>query len=262
MKNRPSRSSRSVPIRLPHDAPMDYAPDNEQGVVFLFAELARRRWGMRVESIQTGYPDCVAYRRGRRQRIEFEFKSSNFKAHGHDPKRCDMVVCWIDDWNRAPPGLDIVELRREFGMGFNVWIQPVRNEYREAISAVNRNSNWSVARQAKKGDLVLFYRASPDSYLSDVFVLTNNASHVAAGWRNGGDWMASIRRVAQLRTPLHLDEMRQHRVLKTTSFVRKNMQGRNSATDHWPLLHDLIVRRNPKVEKVLRPFGPERVSRG
>jgi hypothetical protein len=58
--------------RLDH-APLDYAPENEQGVVFLFAHLARRRFGLRVERVQQGFPDCIAYRTGRRVRIEFEY---------------------------------------------------------------------------------------------------------------------------------------------------------------------------------------------
>src|SRR6266508_4291573 len=47
--------------RLPDGAPLDYAPDNEQGVVYLFSHLARRRFGVRVERVQGGFPYCVAY---------------------------------------------------------------------------------------------------------------------------------------------------------------------------------------------------------
>jgi hypothetical protein len=25
--------------------------------------------------------------------IEFEYRSSNFERHGHDPERCDLIVC-------------------------------------------------------------------------------------------------------------------------------------------------------------------------
>lgn len=249
-------------VRLPHDAPMDYAPENEQGVVFLFADLVRRRWGMRVESIQAGYPDCVACRRGKRVRIEFEYKSSNFRLHGHDPKKCDLLICWIDDWAGAPPGLEVWELRREFGMGFNVWIQAARGQYRELISAARGTETWSVARQAKKGDLVLFYRASPDSYFSDIFELVSDARNRRAGWKAGEDWMADIRRVASLASPLHRSELLKHPVLKTATFVRRNLQGRQRATESWPTLYDLFVRRNPGLKRVLGRFGPERVSRG
>src|SRR5262245_5209345 len=54
--------------RLPDRAPLDYAPDNEQGVVYLFSHLARSRFGLRVERVQAGFPDCIAYRDGKRIR--------------------------------------------------------------------------------------------------------------------------------------------------------------------------------------------------
>jgi len=38
-----------------------YAPINEQGVVFLFGKVAHE-FGMYVELIRTGYPDCIAKR--------------------------------------------------------------------------------------------------------------------------------------------------------------------------------------------------------
>ena len=76
---------------------LHHAPTNELGVVFLFAELARK-WRLRIDTIQAGFPDCIAYQkiRGREKkvRIEFEFKSRSFKAHQHDAKKCDWIVCW------------------------------------------------------------------------------------------------------------------------------------------------------------------------
>jgi hypothetical protein len=93
-----------------------HAPINEQGVVFLFG-MVSDELGFIVESIQAGYPDCEAKRcvdrsnqRWQRVRIEFEFWSSNFKEHGHDPAGCDLIVCWEHDWVDCP--LEVVELRR------------------------------------------------------------------------------------------------------------------------------------------------------
>ena len=115
---------------------MRYAPENELGVVFLFASLAKK-WRLQIDSIQSGFPDCLAYQKvqgkEKRVRIEFEFQAKNFKIHRHDPKGCDWLVCWENNWPDAPEGLEIVELRREFGLGFNVWIVPVSSEYREPM---------------------------------------------------------------------------------------------------------------------------------
>src|SRR5262249_16619527 len=57
-------------------------PTNEQGVLFLFGAVARKL-GFAMIRVQTGFPDCEAYREiepGRWQRvwIELEYQSRNF----------------------------------------------------------------------------------------------------------------------------------------------------------------------------------------
>lgn len=93
-----------------------HAPINEQGVVFLFG-MVSYELGFIVEAIHAAFPDCEAKRcvdrrneRWQRVRIEFEFYSSNFRDHGHDPNGCDVIVCWEHDWADCP--LEVVELRR------------------------------------------------------------------------------------------------------------------------------------------------------
>src|SRR6266852_4761393 len=93
-----------------------HAPTNEQGVVYLFG-MVSSELGLIVEAVQSAYPDCEAKRcvdsrqnRWQRVRVEFEFYSSNFKDHGHDPAGCDLIVCWEHDWPDCP--LEVVELRR------------------------------------------------------------------------------------------------------------------------------------------------------
>jgi hypothetical protein len=88
------------------------APTNEAGVMCLFASLATAL-GFTMLHIQQAFPDCHAFRRGqdglwRIVRIEFEFESRNFLAHGHDPKGCDLIVCWKHNWDSCP--VEVVEL--------------------------------------------------------------------------------------------------------------------------------------------------------
>jgi len=91
-----------------------YAPLNENGVIFLFGRVADDLH-MYIEEIKPGFPDCVARRyTGKgwgRVRIEFEFISSNFKQHGHNPDECDIVVCWEHDWKDCP--IEVIELKSE-----------------------------------------------------------------------------------------------------------------------------------------------------
>jgi len=91
-----------------------YSPMNEQGGVFLFGKVAGDL-NMYVEEIGTGFPDCVGRRftgKGWEQvRIEFEFRSMEFKNHGHDTTKCDLIVCWENNWPDCP--LEVIELRDE-----------------------------------------------------------------------------------------------------------------------------------------------------
>lgn len=91
-----------------------YSPINEDGVVFLFGRVVDDLH-MYIEEIKPGYPDCVARRftgKGwERILIEFEYLSSNFKNHGHNPDDCDIIVCWENDWKDCP--LEVIELKTE-----------------------------------------------------------------------------------------------------------------------------------------------------
>jgi hypothetical protein len=101
--------------------PLTNAPVNEMGVVFLFALVA---WdlGFQVESLWTrGEPDGRAKRQvspGKWQDVgvEFEYESKNFLLHGHDPKKCDVIVCWRHNWKECPEEIEVIELSKIFGM--------------------------------------------------------------------------------------------------------------------------------------------------
>ena len=93
-----------------------HAPVNEQGVVYLFG-MVSFELGFLVEAVHSAFPDCEAKRcinrkenRWQRVLIEFEFRSRNFRDHGHNPQGCDLIVCWEHDWNDCL--LEVLELRK------------------------------------------------------------------------------------------------------------------------------------------------------
>ena len=99
--------------------PMAAAPTNEMGVVFLFGALARELGFVVLKLQSTAFPDCEAWRRlekGRwqRVRIEFEFESRNFVTHNHDPRGCDLIVCWEHNWAECP--VEVVNLSKLPGL--------------------------------------------------------------------------------------------------------------------------------------------------
>ncbi len=102
-----------------------YSPLNENGVVFLFGRIIEDLH-IYIEEIKPGFPDCVARRftgKGwEKISIEFEYSSSNFRQHKHDPDECDLIVCWIHDWKSCP--IEVIELKTEILQLENWPIQP------------------------------------------------------------------------------------------------------------------------------------------
>jgi hypothetical protein len=99
------------------DSPiLNYAPLNELGVVVLFGFYMQELGFSHLEQIRTQFPDAIGMQRlpdGRLQRVrlEFEYESKNFEQHGHDPKQCDIVICWAHNWKNCPPNLQVIELK-------------------------------------------------------------------------------------------------------------------------------------------------------
>jgi hypothetical protein len=161
----------------------------------------------------------------------------------------------------------VVELRREFGLGFNVWFQPVGiyDDYDYAEKLARGSSYyWSVPSLAIEGDLILYYRTSksgePRSCVQDIFRVASQVSHVSAGWKAGKDYAADIRRVCTLKAPLYFQDLLDNPVVRNAGFVRGQMQGRPRASDYWPELYRMIVSRNPSIKRLLRKYGPERIA--
>jgi hypothetical protein len=94
--------------------PLVCAPTNENGVLVLFGAMAERL-GFLILRVQLGFPDVEAWRivgpdRLQRVKAEVEYLSRNFLAHGHDPKGCDLIICWENNWPECP--LEVIELKK------------------------------------------------------------------------------------------------------------------------------------------------------
>lgn len=254
------RSERQLPIK---NAPLQYAPENEMGVVYLFSHIAKRLQ-FRVEMIRAAYPDCLAYRhagdREKLVRIEFELRSSNFRAHKHDAKKCDCIVCWDHDWPSVPAHIEVIELKRFFGVPFKVWIQvAIKSQWPYLEQNTQR---WALSKRITHGDLLLMYRGYPECAITDIFRYAGHRLEEGeADWRKGRCFGGEIKRVCSLESPIFLTDFRNHKVLKTASFVRANMQGTGGllVSEYWPYLHSMIHERNPKARKLLASYAPEMV---
>jgi len=94
-----------------------YIPTYENEVVAMFGAIAHEI-GFEIISNRAEFPDCKANRKiegSARNRykeclIEFELRSSDFKAHKHPVDGCDLIVCWEHDWKDCP--LEVLELKK------------------------------------------------------------------------------------------------------------------------------------------------------
>jgi hypothetical protein len=98
-----------------------YEPSNENEVKILFGlampylseafeELGFKAFDYYLDEFSDGDPDCILVIDGKKVGTEFEFESYKFYEHGHDPKKCDLVVCWKHTWFNCPKNLMILEL--------------------------------------------------------------------------------------------------------------------------------------------------------
>jgi hypothetical protein len=96
-------------------------PMNHEGVVTLFSKIHTYLGYPRIKTIQTRYPDAVVIdSEGKEKRVEFEFDSDDFRKDmekgKHDPRDCDVIVCWKDGWGHTrPKKLEMIELQSLYG---------------------------------------------------------------------------------------------------------------------------------------------------
>ncbi len=86
-----------------------FEPNNEMGVVVRFAQVCDE-YGAEIVSIQSAYPDAIIRIGEEEYRVEFEYYASNFIQHRHDPRKCDLVICWVDDLKGTDFPLTVWEL--------------------------------------------------------------------------------------------------------------------------------------------------------
>ena len=89
-------------------------PTNHEGVVALFSKVHRELGYPKIVTLGTAFPDAtVEDEDGNEKRIEFELKSMTFDREGHNPKGCDLIVCWEDNWGSAAE-VPVIELKKFF----------------------------------------------------------------------------------------------------------------------------------------------------
>jgi len=88
-----------------------HTPATRDGVIFLFGKV-EEELNIYVEDVRAAFPACLAKRYTgsgwEKVRIEFEYRSGDFKKKGLDPAGCDIIICWENNWPDC--ALEVIEL--------------------------------------------------------------------------------------------------------------------------------------------------------
>ena len=244
---------------------MQYAPEGELGVVYLFSKVQRKLGYLSIVRLRDTFPDCEALKFGRKKvQIEFEFRSGNFlPQHGEDGlKKVNEIVCWEDNWPPAKRGLlqkhkvAIIELREFLGFERNIWFHVIKKRYHdrymEDLLHGLKTGDLPCHKSAKRGDLLLDYFGAPMSFLKGIELLTSDAYSTRS---KEFKHRAAVRRIAGLKNEIHMDKMRSEKSLIGGFFLKPNgLQGTPRITEYWPQLSELILRLNPQIKSKIRRY--------
>ena len=250
-----------------------HAPENEMGVVLLFAKLHRQLGFKVIDKIQPHFPDCWAIEtRGSGTRpcwIECEYKSRTLKTHLRQlrsvRKHPGYVVCWNHDWPECERYVDkVIDLRDALGLGRRVWIQSSLPKYHNELDTVSKKekygTTWTVAGRARPHDILFMWRAGNKKAArryhaeKDRLQSCANIFEITSFPDSGGHFSrwAYVRQICKLREPLRLDLIKSDRILRDASWVRGKMRGRPNVTPYWWRMYGLLLELNPSLKRDLR----------
>ncbi len=87
-----------------------FSPQTHEEMVFLFAKMHDKIGFPYITRVQTAYPDVFVLDQDRKIKgVEIEVIASQFD---HDPKKCDVIVCWENDLDTVPEDWpEIIQLK-------------------------------------------------------------------------------------------------------------------------------------------------------
>jgi hypothetical protein len=141
-----------------------------------------------------------------------------------------------------------------------VWLQPAWVWEADRLISAKSNPWWVANSKAYEGDLLLTYYALPRGCIGHTYRIVTKPQLRKRPSRSPTT-MTRIKQICALHAPLHLSQLRGHRVLKSAGFVRARMQGRPRGTAYWPDIYRQIIDTNPTLETALRPYEPGRRAR-
>jgi len=126
---------------------------------------------------------------------------------------------------------------------------------------------WSVPTESEINDLILFYYTAvkkslqPTKCIRSIYRITGKKhKSKSEGWvQRDMDMLSEITRISMIE-PITLDEIKQDDSLKTALFVKRSVICRTEVEPaHWKRLYNLIIQKNPALEKELAVYIPKKI---
>lgn len=152
-------------------------PTNEAETILLFADLSQIL-GWHLVYCGSGFPDAIIQNpQGAQLRVEFEFLSRNFILHGHDSQDCDLIICWYNNWKKAPvPIWDLQDTLIRLNLTEKrIPIFRTRGRSKNKIAPIVIRLNLSLY-PGEDDDLIEFFTSIPKR---------KRVAAAKAAWRNG-----------------------------------------------------------------------------
>lgn len=147
-----------------------------------------------------------------------------------------------------PASLKVIELRRYYSQGFNVWVVVYPPDYDWPARTTHL-----FGKRVSKGDLVLVYEWWPRRWFRQIYTVTSDAE----ARRKDGRYVHSLRRICSLEPPLHVKALEADPLIPVDDVFGQKFN--RKITDHWWRVYELLVRKYPDCAKALAKFSPTRV---
>ena len=190
---------------------------------------------------------------------EVEHRSSHFSWHAHDPKRCDMIVCWEHDWKDSP--LPVLEMFS--GALYQPETPaPKASDGRRARLGVNfagRLKKYRFGEKKERNHHRKAYCESRYKYLVLTLGFSDRQAVRDIAMETGMTSSAVYERIAQLRRPEHKGRGRATRKAsdEVRDRVKQLMEGGATKSD---AMRSVAKERKLKLNTVQAYMSPSRDS--
>jgi len=183
---------------------------------------------------------------GKQSGFIFWFTSRVTPMHltGQDPAYTGQTIYWDEDEAALVEG----ETKKNYG---NTWVFSVNKD--NFSNLIHEDITWNSALEVKKDDLILFYRGTPESAITDIFIAKTDPYEDTETKEAIGGKAIDLHRLAKIMDPPSWETLKNNPILKEWAGVKMHF-GRShfkTSEEVWNELKRLILEKNPELKDLI-----------